>query len=372
MVNRARDPKGGPEKGAGERERQQGGNAGRSAPIPRDDALNSGDRAERRVGAATLAFSFLGSAVLWAIHFNLVYFLNTLFCSGGWGSGDVVVMLTAVPFGAASAASGSSPTGSGGSCAGRSLRGAGRAGGRSSVLLVMGIAASVLFTLLIVLESFAPIYVPSCRRCGREGRPNGSRRRPAPAPAPTTVGAAPRRCRHRRSAAVALLTWPRAIALAAGGCHEGAVEAGVAVGRRPGRGPTALDNYGCGECTSSPGARGGLVDRPAAHRVGRPRFIAGALQYAGEPDALHHGPGLGGAGHAMPDLGVDTAAARHMAAYLFTLRLENPIGPPHPLPLRWLESLLPAGSHQRSPPGQPTQAPPTPGTPTPAPPTPGS
>lgn len=164
MVNRARDPKGGPEKGAGERERQQGGNAGRGAPIPRDDALNSGDRAERRVGAATLAFSFLGSAVLWAIHFNLVYFLNTLFCSGGWGGGDVVVMLTAVPFGAASAASGIVAYRKWRELrVGRPLRvGLVEPGGRSSTLLVMGIAASVLFTLLIVLESFAPIYVPSC------------------------------------------------------------------------------------------------------------------------------------------------------------------------------------------------------------------
>jgi hypothetical protein len=164
MVRRARDPDGGPARGGGERETHVGVDAGRRAPIPRDDAPEGGIRPERRVRPATLAFSFLGSAVLWAIHFNLVYFLNTLFCSGGWGSGDVVVMLTAVPFGAASAASGIVAYRKWRELrAGRSLRtGLVEHGGRSSVLLVMGIAASVLFTLLIVLESFAPIYVPSC------------------------------------------------------------------------------------------------------------------------------------------------------------------------------------------------------------------
>ena len=148
--------------GRGERE-THGRGRGSSRADPRDDALKR-NPPERRVRPATLAFSFLGSAVLWAIHFNLVYFLNTLFCSGGWGSGDVVVMLTAVPFGAASAASGIVAYRKWRELrAGRSLRtGLVEHGGRSSVLLVMGIAASVLFTLLIVLESFAPIYVPSC------------------------------------------------------------------------------------------------------------------------------------------------------------------------------------------------------------------
>jgi cytochrome c len=179
-----------------------------------------------------------------------------------------------------------------------------------------------------------------------------------------------------RSGLVALLTWAfAAIVLAAGGCHEGAVEAGVAVpGGDPDVGRRLLDNYGCGECHVIPGVAGAdsWAGPPLTEWSAR-RFIAGALPNTPEnlmlfimdPDSVEPGT-------AMPDLGVDTAAARHMAAYLFTLRLENPIGPPHPLPLRWLESLLPAGSHQRSPPGQPTQAPPTPGTPTPAPPTPGS
>lgn len=178
-----------------------------------------------------------------------------------------------------------------------------------------------------------------------------------------------------RGAVVALLTCAiAAIALAAGGCHEGAVEAGVAVpGGDPDAGRRLLDNYGCGECHVIPGVAGAdsWTGPPLTEWAAR-RFIAGALPNTPEnlmlfimdPDSVEPGT-------AMPDLGVDTAAARHMAAYLFTLRLENPIGPPHPLPLRWLEALLPAGSHQRSTSGSPTSAPPTPGPSTAAPPTPG-
>ncbi|HEX7120165.1 MAG TPA: hypothetical protein VF212_15325 [Longimicrobiales bacterium] len=111
-----------------------------------------------------LIFGLLGSAVAWIVHFNLVYFLNTLFCTAGWRGGDLVVFLSAIPFGAVSAASGLVAY-----RRWRELRGHGSwedgvadSGGRSGVLLMMGVAGSVLFTLLIVLESFAPIYVPTC------------------------------------------------------------------------------------------------------------------------------------------------------------------------------------------------------------------
>lgn len=133
------------------------------ASLRREDETVPRD-AEHRVGVAMLTFALLGSPVLWAIHFNFIYFLNTLFCSGGWRGGDVVVMLTAIPFGAASAAPGIVAYRKWRELRGaRSLReGLVETGGRSSALLVMGIAASVLFTMLIVLESFGPIYVPSC------------------------------------------------------------------------------------------------------------------------------------------------------------------------------------------------------------------
>lgn len=153
-------------------------------------------------------------------------------------------------------------------------------------------------------------------------------------------------------AVVTLLTCALAAgALAASGCHEGAVEAGVAVpGGDPDVGRQLLDNYGCGECHVIPGVAGAdSWAAPPLTEWSARRLIAGALpnspenlmRFIVDPDSVEPGT-------AMPDLDVDTAAARHMAAYLYTLRLENPIGPPHPLPLRWLESLLPAGSHQRS------------------------
>ncbi|HEX6939391.1 MAG TPA: hypothetical protein VF158_08265 [Longimicrobiales bacterium] len=119
---------------------------------------------EHRVGIPTLLFGFLGSAITWIVHFNLVYFLNTLFCTAGWRGGDLVVFLSAVPFAAISAASGIVAH-----RRRRALRGAATweagladSGGRSGALLMMGVAGSVLFTLLIVLESLAPIYVPPC------------------------------------------------------------------------------------------------------------------------------------------------------------------------------------------------------------------
>lgn len=122
------------------------------------------ERGEPRVGISTLVFGFLGSAVAWTVHFNLVYFLNTLFCTAGWRGADLVVLLSAVPFGGISAASGLVAYRKW-----RDLRGAGSweegladSGGRSGALLMMGVAGSVLFTLLIVLESLAPIYVPTC------------------------------------------------------------------------------------------------------------------------------------------------------------------------------------------------------------------
>ncbi len=121
-------------------------------------------RGRRRVGTPTLLFAFLGSAVTWAIHFNLVYFINTLFCTEGWRGGDLVVLLSAIPFGAVSAASGLVAYRKW-----RDLRqeasweeGVADAGGHRGSILMMGAAGSVLFTALIVLESFGPIYVPPC------------------------------------------------------------------------------------------------------------------------------------------------------------------------------------------------------------------
>mgnify|MGYP001252562638 CR=1 FL=1 len=135
-------------------------------------------------------------------------------------------------------------------------------------------------------------------------------------------------------------------ALAAAGCHEGPADAAVVVlGGDPEVGRRLLDNYGCGECHAIPGVAGAdsWAGPPLTEWAAR-RMIAGALpntpenlmRFIMDPESVEPGT-------AMPDLGVDDVAARHMAAYLFTLEHDNPLGPPHPLPLRWLESLLPAG-----------------------------
>lgn len=148
--------------------------------------------------------------------------------------------------------------------------------------------------------------------------------------------------RARAGGAAAIL----ACILVAAGCHEGEVAAQIAVpGGDPDQGRRLLDNYGCGECHVIPGVAGATSwSAPPLTEWAARRFIAGTLwntpenlmRFIMDPDSVEPGT-------AMPDLGVDTSAARHMAAYLFTLQLEDPLGPPHPLPLRWLEALLPSG-----------------------------
>lgn len=93
-------------------------------------------------------------------------------------------------------------------------------------------------------------------------------------------------------------------------------------GGRPNRGAQAIKRYGCGSCHVIPGIEG------AAGKVGPPLndfsergYIAGELPNNGDNlvrwimDPRQVEPGTD-----MPDLGVDEAQARDIAAYLFTLR----------------------------------------------------
>lgn len=99
------------------------------------------------------------------------------------------------------------------------------------------------------------------------------------------------------------------------------------------RGASLLAAYGCGACHAIPGVRGAdaLVGPPLTGWAER-RYIAGSLVNTPEnlmrwimtPQAIEPGT-------AMPDLGVDEAAARDMAAYLFTLR-RGALGPPSVFP----------------------------------------
>lgn len=101
---------------------------------------------------------------------------------------------------------------------------------------------------------------------------------------------------------------------------------GVALGDVPGgdaaRGKVAIGAYGCGSCHIVPGVPGaqGLVGPPLTG-FARRRYIAGALPNTPEnlttwlrdPQAIEPGT-------IMPNLGIDDADARDLAAYLATLR----------------------------------------------------
>lgn len=112
-----------------------------------------------------------------------------------------------------------------------------------------------------------------------------------------------------------------ALALAAGlsGCGEG--EARLVSGGDAHRGAKLIRQEGCGSCHSIPGigdARGNVG--PPLSRIAERTFIAGVLPNTPEnmiawiktPQAIVPG-------NAMPDMGLDDAAARDIAAYLYTL-----------------------------------------------------
>ncbi len=96
----------------------------------------------------------------------------------------------------------------------------------------------------------------------------------------------------------------------------------VVPGGDPLRGQGALLGYGCESCHIIPGVTGtsATVGPPLAHFALR-RFVAGQLQNT--PDNVIKwimDPQSVEPGTAMPDLHVSEAAARDIAAYLYTLR----------------------------------------------------
>jgi cytochrome c1 len=93
-------------------------------------------------------------------------------------------------------------------------------------------------------------------------------------------------------------------------------------GGDPQRGQQALQRYGCGACHEIPGVPGarGAVG-PSLAKFGQRTMVAGRL--ANTPDNLMRWiqePQSIEPGNAMPNLGVSTADARDIAAYLYTLR----------------------------------------------------
>jgi cytochrome c2 len=106
------------------------------------------------------------------------------------------------------------------------------------------------------------------------------------------------------------------------------------------RGRLLVSAYGCGSCHIIPGISGadGVVGPPLTDWAGR-QWIAGNLwNEPGNLIAWLHDPQAIEPGTAMPSQGVTEEEAAHMAAYLYTLDAPT-LGPPHPFPLRWLESI---------------------------------
>jgi cytochrome c len=96
----------------------------------------------------------------------------------------------------------------------------------------------------------------------------------------------------------------------------------IGTGGDAARGKDLIVHYDCGSCHSIPGIRGarGLVGPPLI-LFGRRTFIAGEVPNT--PDHLVRwllDPKSIEAGTAMPNLGLSEQDARHIAAYLYTLR----------------------------------------------------
>ncbi len=83
-----------------------------------------------------------------------------------------------------------------------------------------------------------------------------------------------------------------------------------------------MEQYQCGSCHAIPDVAAARGDSaPPLDHFGRRSYIAGAIPNL--PDQLTQwlvNPAALKPGTAMPDLGVSPAEARHMAAYLYTLR----------------------------------------------------
>jgi cytochrome c len=127
--------------------------------------------------------------------------------------------------------------------------------------------------------------------------------------------------------AVSVSRWPGlamvvgAAALVACGMNLG--DGAVSVpGGDPERGAELISSFGCGSCHTIPGIEGAeAVVGPPLTDMGRREYIVGNLpnepnnmiRWLVDPQAVEPGT-------AMPNLGLSEREARHMAAYLYTLR----------------------------------------------------
>ena len=128
---------------------------------------------------------------------------------------------------------------------------------------------------------------------------------------------------HRCVPIVAAVLFIVPLATACSGANEAnAREAAAMTGGDPARGPELMRKYGCQSCHTVPGVVGanGLVGPPLAGIASR-GYIAGVLPNA--PENMRRwiqDPKAVDSLTAMPNVGVTSSDARHIAAYLYTLR----------------------------------------------------
>lgn len=93
-------------------------------------------------------------------------------------------------------------------------------------------------------------------------------------------------------------------------------------GGDPDAGPVLIRQYGCGTCHLIPGIEGarGMIGPPLKGIASRtslagqlPNTPENMLRWIQDPQSIERGT-------AMPDSGLSTTEARHIAAYLYTLR----------------------------------------------------
>ncbi|HEX8606358.1 MAG TPA: c-type cytochrome [Pseudoduganella sp.] len=133
---------------------------------------------------------------------------------------------------------------------------------------------------------------------------------------------------NRRRQSVALQAGPRAIAIAIvivltlAGCSKDEPPVQRVAGGDVARGKQLLAQFQCGACHSIPGVEAARSTAgPPLDTFGRRSYVAGQLP--NYPDPLVRwivDPPAVKPGTLMPNLGVSPEDARHMAAYLYTLR----------------------------------------------------
>jgi len=106
------------------------------------------------------------------------------------------------------------------------------------------------------------------------------------------------------------------------GCSNAEEEAARLTGGDPGQGALLIQKYGCSSCHTIPGIEGtrGMIG-PPLNGIAERTYLGGQLpntpenmmRWIQDPQSIARGT-------AMPTLGVSSAEARHIAAYLYTLR----------------------------------------------------